>query len=216
MKNIEINEQEYEEFLRFKREREEQERKQRLEEEKKIYRSIVDETVERYFPILIGISTKMAEEKKKIIKEFESAIELKKKIYEIESTQQSHTFTTSDGTKRITIGVYQTDAYRDTVNEGIEKVRQSIVNLAKDNESKLLVEAILKLLSKDTKGNLKASRVLQLYNLAQKLGNKELLEGVKIIQESYQPVITKTYIRAEYKDKDGKWNNIPLGMTEAG
>ncbi|GCD76664.1 MAG: DUF3164 family protein [Thermaurantimonas sp.] len=215
MKNIELNEQEYEEFLRYKREKQELEKKQRQEEEKKIYRNIVDETVEKFFPVLQNISKNMAEEKKKIIKEFESAIELKKKIFEIESTQQSHTFTNSDGTKRITIGVYQTDAYRDTVNEGIEMVRNSIINLAKDKESKLLVEAILKLLSKDTKGNLKASRVLQLYNLAQKIGNKELMEGVRIIQESYQPITTKTYIRAEYKDTDGKWNNIPLGMTEA-
>ncbi|MGC8825367.1 MAG: DUF3164 family protein, partial [Bacteroidales bacterium] len=108
-----------------------------------------------------------------------------------------------------------TDAYRDTVNEGIAIVKEAIVGMAKDDDSRALVEAILKLLSKDQKGNLKASRVLQLRQLADRIGNERLIEGVKIIEESYQPQITKTFIRAEYKNESGAWVSIPLGMTEA-
>ena len=33
--------------------------------------------------------------------------------------QRSHTFTNSEGDKRITLGVYVTDGYRDTVEDGI-------------------------------------------------------------------------------------------------
>ena len=41
------------------------------------------------------------------------------------------------------------------------------------------------------------------------------MEGVRIIEEAYQPVISKQFVRAEMKNEDGMWVTIPLGMTEA-
>jgi len=79
----------------------------------------------------------------------------------------------------------------------------------------MLIETILKLLSKDKKGTLKPSRVLQLEQLGNQLGNEKFLEGVRIIKEAYKPLESKSYIRAEYKDETGSWVNVPLGMTEA-
>ncbi len=63
--------------------------------------------------------------------------------------QRSHTFTNSAGDKRITLGVYVTDGYRDTVEEGISIVKEYIEGLAQDNESRALVSMVLKLLSRD-------------------------------------------------------------------
>ena len=38
---------------------------------------------------------------------------------------------------------------------------------------------------------------------------------MKIIEESYQPSITRRYIRAQRKNpKTGAWVNIPLGITD--
>ena len=48
--------------------------------------------------------------------------------------QRSHTFTTSDGNMRLTIGQYTTDGYRDTVEDGIAIVKEYITSLAKDTE----------------------------------------------------------------------------------
>ena len=41
------------------------------------------------------------------------------------------------------------------------------------------------------------------------------LDGVRIIEQAYRPVQTKTYVRAEYKNEAGAWVAVPLGMTEA-
>jgi hypothetical protein len=124
-------------------------------------------------------------------------------------------FTNTKGNKRILLGQYTVDNYDDTVNEGITKVREFIGSLAKDKESGMLVKAILKLLAKDQKGNLKASRVMQLSKMAQESGSEAFIDGVRIIQESYRPIVSKYYVRAEYKNENGKWINVPLGMTEA-
>jgi hypothetical protein len=50
--------------------------------------------------------------------------------------------------------------------------------------------------------------------MAEESGNERFIEGVKIIEESYQPALTKQYIRAEYKDEKGQWRIVPLSVTE--
>ena len=115
---------------------------------------------------------------------------------------------------RLTLGVNTIDGYRDTVEDGIAMVKAYIESLAKDETSKALVNAVLRLLSRDQSGNIKASRVLQLRKMAEETGNERFIEGVQIIEESYQPTETKKYIRAEYKNEKGAWVNIPLGMTD--
>ena len=39
--------------------------------------------------------------------------------------------------------------------------------------------------------------------------------GLRIIEEAYAPVASKTYVKAEIKGENGEWKNIPLGMTES-
>jgi len=79
----------------------------------------------------------------------------------------------------------------------------------------MLVNAVLKLLSRDQTGNLKASRVMQLRKMADESGNELFIDGVRIIQEAYRPEVSKYYVRAEFKNEQGAWVNVPLGMTEA-
>ena len=93
-------------------------------------------------------------------------------------------------------------------------VKKYIESLATDTKSKELVATILQLLSRDGTGNLKASRVLQLRKLADKSDNDQFKEGVQIIEEAYQPSLTKQFIRAEWKDEHNKWHIIPLSVTD--
>ena len=111
-------------------------------------------------------------------------------------------------------GHYMLDNYRDTVNEGIAMVKTYIESQARDDASRALVKAILRLLSRDEAGNLKASRVLQLQKMAEETGDERFIEGVRIIQESYQPTPSKDYIRAAVRDESGAWVPIPLSMTD--
>ena len=145
---------------------------------------------------------------------FVGALAMKADLFGVKDDQLSHTFTNSTSTRRISLGYYTTDGYRDTVAEGIAIVKEVVGSMAKDAQSRAMVDAILKLLSKDQKGNLKPSRVIQLRRMAEDLGNNRLLDGVRIIEDSYQPTISKIYVKAEYKNQDGAWENVPLGMTE--
>jgi len=147
---------------------------------------------------------------------FQSILAMKSEVMGLtKDDQRSHTFTDSKATMRITLGVYQTDGYSDTVDAGIGKVREYLESLASDEKSKALVSMVLKLLARDAKGTLKASRVLQLRKLADQSGSALFLEGVKIIEESYQPSVSRQFIRADVKNAIGAWVPVPLGMTEA-
>ena len=74
---------------------------------------------------------------------------------------------------------------------------------------------VFRLLSRDAKGTLKASRIVQLRKVAEDTGDVRFMEGVRIIEESYQPEVSKKFIRAEVKDKNGMWKCVPFGMTES-
>ncbi len=179
------------------------------------YNELVDETIERAMPVLSTVSESIAEAKKHVIEQFREAMHIKGDLFDVKDDQRSHTFTNAKGDKRITLGYYVRDDYRDTVEEGITMVKEAIESLGKDDESRALVKAVLRLLSRDQKGTLKASRVLQLQKLADESGNERFQQGVKIIRDSYQPTKSKQFIRAERKDDNGEWKPVVLGMTEA-
>lgn len=179
------------------------------------YKSLVNETIALVFPHLMKTSVTLAHAKKETLEKFMVAISMKQDIFAVKSDQKSHTFTNDECNQRITIGNYTTDGYRDTVNEGLAIVKEIVESYAKDPESKALVGTLMRLMSKDSKGNLKASKVMELRKTAQELGNARLLEAVQIIEESYLPSVSKTFIRCEYRDQDGSWINVPLGITES-
>ena len=68
---------------------------------------------------------------------------------------------------------------------------------------------------KDQKGNLKASRVLQLRQMADKINDERFTEGVEIIMDAYAPIPSKQFIRAFKKGDQGEWVAIPLSITDA-
>lgn len=183
------------------------------------YTEMVDQEIQSLMPKLMQVSARIADLKKEAYENFKAIIEIKEEIFRLRKNEdldvKSHAFTTSKGDMRITLGAYQIDNYLDTCDEGIAIVKEYISSLAKDAESQSLVAMVLKLLAKDAKGTLKASRIIQLRRLADESGNERFIEGVKIIEESYAPIPSKTYIKAEVKAENGQWKNVPLGMTES-
>lgn len=186
------------------------ERKRQREE----YAAMVDDEIGAAIPQLKELSESIKTVKDTIFGNFDTILKMKSEILGLtKDDQRSHTFTNSGSTLRITLGVNCIDGYRDTVEDGIAMVKQYIESLARDEATKSLVNAVLRLLSRDGQGNIKASRVLQLRKMAEDSGDEQFIEGVRIIEESYQPTVTKRYIRAEYKDSKGAWRYIPLDMT---
>ena len=206
--------EERQEFEAYKLAKEKKAAEAKRKSDREAYTALVDETIAAVMPELSSISEAIAQKKTAAAEAFRGALEMKAELFGVKDDQQSHTFTNSEGTMRITIGHYMLDNYRDTVNEGIAMVKEYIESQARDDASRALVKAILRLLSRDEVGNLKASRVLQLQKMAEETGNERFIEGVCIIQESYQPTPSKDYIRAAVRDESGAWEPIPLSMTD--
>lgn len=212
---VEMTAEERAEFEAYKAEKEKKRKEQERKEQRKQYSEMVDDEVTSAIPQLGELSEQIKTVKDTVFGNFETILKLKADITGVQpGGQNSHTFTTSDGKYRLILGAHTIDTYRDTVEDGIAMVKGYIESLVRDDATKALVNAVLRLLSRDGQGNIKASRVLQLRKMAEDSGDERFLEGVKIIEESYQPAVSKKYIRAQYKDESGAWRYIPLGMTD--
>ena len=207
--------EEREQFELFKIEQAKKKAAERRKANREAYAKLVDDEIDSVLPELQELSERIRVVKGSVYSSFIEVLKMKSEVMGLtQEGQRSHTFTNSRGDRRITLGTHTIDGYRDTVEDGIAMVQEYIQSLAQDENSRTLVRAVLKLLSRDQAGNLKASRVLQLRRMAEESGNERFIEGVKIIEESYQPALTKQYIRAEYKDDKGQWRIVPLSVTD--
>ena len=188
---------------------------EKAKEDRKAYAELVNDTITESFPLLLSMSEFLKDTKREVYSRFTDAMNMKGELYGVKVGQQTHTFTNAEGNQRITFGYRVTDNYRDTVNEGIAIVKEYLASLVTDNKSEMLVDTINSLMSRDQQGNLKASKVLKLQNMADKSGDPRFQDGVKIIRDSYAPLFSKQFIKAEYKDSLNEWKSVPLGVTEA-
>jgi hypothetical protein len=194
---------------------EEKEEKKRIAQDREDYKVLVSETVGSLFERLKALSKSIVEEKSNVFKSFEQILDMKSNLYGIKTDQQSHTFTSTEGKISIKLGHRVIDSYDDTVNVGVTKVNDFLKTLARDENSAALVETVLKLLRRDENGNLKASRVIELEQLAHKTGNEMFLDGIRIIKESYHPVRSCQFVTVSFKDENGKESFLPLSMSSA-
>lgn len=214
-KQVTMTAEEQQQFEAFKQQQAKEAAAKRRKENREAYAKLVDDEIDAALPELRSLSEQIKTVKTTVYGNFAEVLKMKAEVMGLTTDgQKSHTFTNSNGDKRITLGVNTVDGYRDTVEDGIAMVQQYIQSLAVDDNSRALVKTVLRLLSRDQQGNIKASRVLQLRRMAEETGNEQFIEGVKIIEESYQPATTKQYIRAEYKDEKGCWRIVPLSVTD--
>lgn len=206
----------------FKAFQEAEERKAAQEKAKQMradYVTMVDNEIESAIPVLRELSEDIKTVKQKVYDNFRTILDLKAEMFLLSKGKEidvkSNTFTNSRGDMRITLGAYMLDNYLDTAEDGVAIVKEYISSLAKDDESQALVNMVLKLLAKDAKGTLKAQRIIQLRKIADESGNERFIEGVKIIEDAYKPIPSKTFVQAQVKNSMGAWENIPLGMTES-
>ena len=176
------------EFEAYRAEKQKKEAAERRKQQRTDYAAMVDDEVRTTLPVLRELSEQIKTVKNTVFSNFDAILKMKSEVLGLtKDDQRSHTFTTSDSKFRLTLGVNTVDGYRDTVEDGIAMVKNYIQSLAKDETSKALVNAVLRLLSRDGQGNIKASRVLQLRKMAAETGDERFIEGVQIIEESYLP-----------------------------
>ena len=193
--------------LKAQLEAEERAEKQKREDDVAAYKSAVDEFCRLKFSRLKAMSEEMRRLKDEVFAEAETLIKLKEELFKTKSDRHSDQFTTSDGRITLALGNRTNDGWDDTVEVGVAKVKEFIKSLAKDDDSAALTEMVMGLLAKDRKGNLKASRVLQLREIARKSGYSELIEATDIIQGAYRPEETCQFISASWKERTSGASN---------
>lgn len=201
------------EMLKKQLAEEEAKEQNRIASERKTYKVMVDVTTREVFQELLKVSDQLALAKQKVFDAYKAIIEMKQELFGFKDSQQTHTFSSSEGNMSITIGHRVVDDYDDTVDVGIIKVTEIVTSLATDEQSRALVETIMKLVQKDKKGKLNIGRVVQLEMLGEKLNNPQLMDAIKIIKQAYRPKKTRTFVEVNFKDEDGKQVNLPLSMS---
>ncbi|MDK7674362.1 hypothetical protein QP547_00870 [Weeksella virosa] len=145
---------------------------------------------------------------------FEQYLKLKIETLGIVSVQKSHTINV-DGNKLI-IGFRVTDGYNDNAGYGLALVHKFLASLAKDEDSAKLIKSITRLLQKNVKGDLDSKKVLELAKIAnEEYPGTEFQEGVEMIQNAYQPKMSKWFVEALVTDGQGVERSIPLSITNA-
>jgi len=194
---------------------EEKSKKENIAKERAKYKELADNAVHTVYPVLKSASEALSEAKELAFDTFKTLTKMKAELYGREEEQNTHTFTSKDGAIQITIGFRLSDNWDDTANTGIAKVNDYIKSLATNQETQVLVDSVLKLLSKDSKGNLKASRVLQLRQMADKTGNESFIDAIQIIQDAYKPTRSKEFVQCVFKSTTGETLVLPLNISEA-
>lgn len=217
---VEMTEAEKAQYEVYKKEQERKARQESKREQRAELQKLTDEILVEALSDLKSCSRMLKDCKARVTETLSTLVEMRKEVNEEEGKkeQDSFTFTDTKGEKRIRIGYNMNDGYLDQVEEGIAKVKTYMSSLAKDDASKELVDLVMSLLARDQKGNLKASRVIRLSQIAEKSDSEEFKEGIRIIREAYRPTRSKLYIRASEKVKketgESEWEDIALGLTE--
>lgn len=188
------------------------EKQQKLQknQQRESYKELVEETVPKAIFKLAVVSEMLSNAKRDTFKFFEDILELKNEVYGLKETQRSHTFSCETG--EVTIGYRINDGWDDTVHVGVEKVSKFLYSLSNDEKTATLVKAIFNLLKKDSKGNLKGSRVLELQKMTEEFNDEEFIDGVDIISKAFKPVRSSWFIEAYIINEKGKVN-IPLNIS---
>ncbi|MEY1640517.1 DUF3164 family protein [Tenuifilum osseticum] len=204
-------------ILKAQLEAEEKAQKEKERRERETYEQLKDAQVRVTFRELQNISSMLEHAKLKVFRDFEAILAMKKELFGLTEDrmleQESHTFTTSDGSMSIIIGHNVIDSWDETVSVGIQKVNQWLTRLARDEESAVLVGLIRDLLKPNKDGVLKANRILDLSKKASELGDPELIEAVELIRDAYRPTRTSTYVKARYVDEYGRKQWLALSMS---
>lgn len=186
---------------------------QKRQESIDAYKQMVDEFCVEVFGRMKKVSDQLRTEKERVFGDAELLIKQKEQLFKVKQDRHSNQFTTSDGKYTVALGYRTNDGWDDTVNEGIAKVKEYLATLASTEEGARAVSIILKLLTKDKKGNLKASSMIQLEQEAAKNGDPLFIEGVQIIRDAYRPVDSCQFISVSYKDDNGVKHTLPLSLS---
>lgn len=191
---------------------EEKNAKEKRIEDLKALDELAAETLPGSMAILLEASENLEKAKAKVFNDFNSYLRMKISALGVKTNQQSHTITV--GKESIKLGYRITDGYGENAGYGIAMVHKYLETLGKDENSKKILRAVMRLLQKNGKGDLDSKKVLELKQIADtEFPDSDFQRGVELIQAEYKPKLSKWFIEAYITDNTGIERSIPLSMT---
>lgn len=181
---------------------------------RKTYKEIASNEVRAQVARMKTTVNLMKDTKVEIYNSLQTLVKTKGEVFEASDDQNTHTFTTDDGTQRIILGKRDISAWDGTESAGVAKVQEYLGTLAKDTRSAELVKMVQGMLKPDKKGMLDARRIIELSKVAEEGGNELFMDGINIILNAYKVVGSKMFLEAYEKDAHGAWQNINLNFSE--
>ena len=130
---------EREEWEAYKADKEKKEAAERRKAARVTYQQLVDEELAQAVPELRKLSQDIRTVKDTVFSNFKTVLDMKEEVVGFkEDGQYSHTFTNSESSLRLTLGVNTVDGWSDMAETGIAMVRKYIESLATDEKTKTL------------------------------------------------------------------------------
>lgn len=176
-----------------------------LKEDRKAYKDLTYEFVERNIDGLIHHNDITGVIIEKLFKDYTPVMEIKKQVYGDEN-QDSHTSTLADGSASITIGHNVSINFDGTESSGVQKIRDFIKSLSDDSapeKTKKLVKMVDTFLKEHPKtGMLNPSKIIELSKLREDFNDAEFDDGLDIIFNAQIRVQNSMYVSG--------WKFIPV------
>ena len=185
-----------------------------IKEERKQYKELASTEVDQLFVKMKAACEAMRVVKVELFNSLQALIASKKEVFDVNGDQKTHTISTLDGTKRVTVGYRDVSDWDGTEGAGVEKVQAYVQALAKNDASGKTVKIINTLLKPDKAGKLDPRRIMELKKIAEEDGDSTLLDGVNIIMNAYRTVKSKSVMMVEERVAGDKWRNVEMDFSD--
>jgi hypothetical protein len=185
-----------------------------IKEERRQYKELASNEVEQLFVKMKAACEAMRLVKVELFNSLQALIASKREVFDVSGDQKTHTISTLDGTKRVTVGYREVSDWDGTEGAGVEKVQAYVQSLAKNDASAKTVKIINTLLKPDKAGKLDPRRIMELKKIAEEEADTILLDGVSIIMNAYRTVKSKSVMMVEERVEGDKWRNVELDFSD--
>jgi hypothetical protein len=182
--------------------------------ERKKYKELQSEMVVETVGELVSIGKTIKETKQKAFDTLRTLVVQRGEVFDVKDVQKTHSFTNSDGSMKIIMGVREVNSWDGTEAAGVSKIQEFLATKAKDADSATLVNMVTGMLKPDKTGSLDPRRIMELSKAAEEAGNDLFTDGINIIMKAYSMTGTQVFLEAFFKDKNNKWRNISKDFSE--
>lgn len=194
---------------------EEREKREKVIQGKKALVDLEDEAVNDMIREAEAISNNIAAFKRRWIDRLEPLKEMKVMYTKASPNQESYTYGTKDGKKKVMVKQNMANRYDDGIQAGIDFAKEWLNAQVVDEKSGMLTDIIEELLAKGGKGTYSPDSLMKFVKRANEKDDPLLKKAADCILESLREEATSVAIRMWKIDDRGIKRPIPLSATEA-